>query len=197
MARARFEMAMVLVVVAGACDGRSPPPPGPPPSHSTATSPPSAASIAASTAKVPTTASASPGTPTASAALAGSWTGEYDAKVARVEMPAGIRDSTRKKEPGRVAMGKGTVTLTIADGGDVSGSGKGALGDLVLVGQAEEGKVRASISPATPDQDPALSGVLYLELGGSALTGTLRVAGPDSVVVRQSAIKLTRVSPPR
>jgi hypothetical protein len=192
MLRPGFELAVTLVVFAGACDGAPPaPPPGPPPTNSSAASMPSAKASAAPTAKAPAPSSAAPAAP---ATLAGSWTGEYDAKAARVEMPAGIRDSTRKKEPGRVAVGKGTLTLTIADGGDVSGAGKGALGDLVLVGQAEEGKVRASVSPATPDQDPALSGVLYLEVAGPALTGTLRVAGPDSVVVRQSAIRLNRVS---
>jgi hypothetical protein len=136
-------------------------------------------------------------TPTTSAAarassLEGTWQGSYDAKKGSVGLPPKVKDKVRHKDDGKAAAGPGTITLTIAPGGELQGKAKGALGDATLVGRIEGDIIRASVVPDDPYATHAMTGVLIGKLDGDVIHANLRVAGPDAVLVRESPVELRR-----
>lgn len=105
-------------------------------------------------------------------------------------LPPKVKDKVRQKEDGKAATGPGTVTLTIDPSGDLRGKAKGALGDATLIGKVEGDVVRASLTPDDPHAENAMTGVLVGKLEGEVIRGNIRVAGPDAVLVRESAVEL-------
>lgn len=165
-------------------------PPGPPPPTATA-APEPPASAAAPTASAAASAPAPTAGIAASApALQGTWEGTYDAKKGTVELPAKVKDKARQKDDGKVATGPGTITFSIEPGGELRGKAKGALGDATLIGRVEGDVLRASVTPDDPLAPQAMTGILVGKLEGTVIRANLRVAGPDAVLVRESAVEL-------
>lgn len=155
---------------------------------------PSVTAVALSAPPTPSTASASPTTSAAAetGAIAETWEGTYDAKKGSVEMPAKVKDKARAKDDGKTSTGSGSVTLIISSDGEITGNAKGALGDATLRGKVEGAIVRASVFPDNPTSPSAMTGVLVGILKDDAIRAELRVAGPDALIVRESAIELKR-----
>ncbi|AUX26592.1 uncharacterized protein SOCEGT47_071620 [Sorangium cellulosum] len=107
-------------------------------------------------------------------------------------LPPKVKDVVRKKDDGKLATGKGTVTLTIEPSGELKGKAKGALGDASLVGKTEDGMVRASVFPDDPRAPNAMTGILVGKLKGEVIEGELRVTGPDAMLVRESPVTLRK-----
>lgn len=128
----------------------------------------------------------------ASASLAGTWEGRYDAKKGSVELPPKVKDKVRKKDEGKSATGPGTVSLTIDADGELRGKAKGALGELTVIGRVEGDVFRASVTPDDPYAPQAMTGILVGRVEGDVIRANLRVAGPDAVLVRESAVELRR-----
>ena len=195
-AGARGAAALALAALLVACD-EGPPAPTPPDRQEPRPAPASAASgpAAALPAQGPTTAPT--GAPTGSAAASasspeGTWEGSYDAKKGSVELPPKVKDKVRSKDSGKVATGRGTVTLTIEPEGDLRGNAKGALGDATIIGKAEGDVIRASVFPDDPRAEHAMTGILVGKLKDGVIQAELRVTGPDATLVRESAVELRR-----
>jgi hypothetical protein len=107
-------------------------------------------------------------------------------------MPARVKDKARGTDDGTASVGKGTVSITISPDGEITGTTKGALGEATLRGIAEEGMVRASVSPENPLAPSAMTGVLVGMLKEGSIHAELRVAGPDATVVREAVFELKR-----
>lgn len=148
-------------------------------------------------AAAPSGSGASPGASASAAVeatspLAGTWSGDYVAQKATIELAPKVTDKAWKDDDGKKASGKGTVTLTVAPDGTLTGQSKGALGNLTLSGQIDGDFVRATIAPDEPTHPLAMTGVLVGKLEGDALKGRIRVAGPDATIVREAPIELKR-----
>lgn len=182
--------AAALLFCAAGCDDGPPKDPGPrPPAPDTAAL---SAALAHSSAAMAPSASAAPPGAGAQASLAGTWEGRYDAKKGSVVLPDRVKDKTWNKDDGKAATGPGTVTLTVSATGEISGTGKGALGPVSLSGKVDGSMIRASVMPVDPTANGAMTGVLVGDSKDGAIVGELRVAGPDASVVRESPIRLER-----
>lgn len=180
-------LAVAVVALIGCDDGPAPPHDLPLPGDSAAapTAPAPSASEAASAAN---SGAAGP----SPESLAGSWEGGYDAKKGRIDMPSGVPDPARTADDGKTAAGAGTVKITIAPDGDVTGTSQGALGAASVRGKIDGKMLRASFVPVDPLAKQAMTGVLVGIIKGDTITAELRVAGPDAVLVRQSNVELKK-----
>lgn len=179
---ARRAGALALVALAGGCTDDAPRLSAPEP-------PPTAPLTSSARAELPA-ASAAPGPSEVS--LSGTWKGAYDAKKGTVELPAQVKDKSRRTDDGKTSAGPGTVTLTVSPDGDVRGKARGALGDATLTGKSEDDMIRASVFPDDPRAPNAMTGILVGRLKDGVIQGELRVAGPDAAMVRESPIELKR-----
>jgi hypothetical protein len=130
-------------------------------------------------------------TPRERSPFAGSWRGAFTAERGAVTVPSGVPYRAWEKDPGG-ALGEGAIELTIADDGAISGSLKGALGELVVAGRMEDGALAAGLSPSDPDAENAMTGVLTGDAKGEAIAVELRVSSGDGRVVRKGTSELRR-----
>ncbi|MBK8252799.1 MAG: hypothetical protein IPK82_09040 [Polyangiaceae bacterium] len=136
--------------------------------------------------------------PTASASAAapsdvtGVWESTYDAKKGLVGMPVGVPDPLRKADDGRSYTGSGTVTITVAASGDVTGKSYGALGLASVRGKIDGKMLRTSFVPDDALAPGAMTGVLIGIIKGDTIECELRVAGPDATAVRQANFELKK-----
>jgi hypothetical protein len=120
----------------------------------------------------------------------GSWIGSYETAKGKVDVPAGVSYPIWTKDDGTLHSGKGTVELTVAADGVVSGKVDGALGALTVAGVVESDWLRAGLTPAKPDGVNLMTGVLIGEVKGSQIDGSLRLANHDGSVVRVGKLTL-------
>ncbi len=120
--------------------------------------------------------------------FAGGFIGQYEAKLAPVELKVGaVREWA--SDDGKLASGPGTLTLTIDDAGLVEGASEGALGPSHASGKVEDDTLRVSFMPVDP---AALRGVLVATREGDGFKGTLQASSPDSTKVRSAAVELKK-----
>lgn len=146
---------------------------------------PNASSVPASSAAAP-----SPPAPKApsKAWFEGAWRGAFQAELFRMEVPAGgVKEW--KTDDGARASGPGELSLEVGADGTVTGSGKGALGELTVTGRFEGDRAALALAPATPG---GFQGVLLATRTGERLEGTLSASSGDSLQVRRAAVTLTR-----
>lgn len=162
---------------------------------------PARPTLAVSASAAGSTGPAPAGTPSSTApaeaaptGLTGSWEGRYDAKKGTIEMPPKVKDKARAADDGKAMAGAGKVELTVLPNGEVRGKASGALGEATLSGKVdvEGGVLRASWFPVDPTGATAMTGVLIGQLKGATIQATIRVAGPDATLVRESALDLQR-----
>jgi hypothetical protein len=120
----------------------------------------------------------------------GSWQGAYQAELHRIEGPGGVKEW--KKDDGAQASGPGTLTLTAAPDGSVTGTAKGPLGEQQVTGRVEGETVALSLVPALAD---GFRGVILASKAADGLKGTLQASSGDSLQVRKASVTLTRAQP--
>ncbi|MEZ4439399.1 MAG: hypothetical protein R3B72_09940 [Polyangiaceae bacterium] len=169
-----------LLVVLGCQD----PTPAPTASSSSASALPASSGVAATAAA---TVSAAPRHP-----FAGAWSGKGEVAKGEVRVPDGVPYDVWKEEKGDVATGPLEIELTVLDSGAVKGTGKGALGELSLIGVVVDQELSASLQPADPNAEGAMTGTLIAKIDGPAMEGEVRASGRDGTVVRGGKVTLKR-----
>jgi hypothetical protein len=123
--------------------------------------------------------------------VADSYTGPFEAKRRKVQLPSGVVDPAWQLDNGKKSAGPGHIELSIWSNGRVTGKASGALGDLVIEGNVDGKTLTASLSPPSAD---GFRGVIAGEIDGESLKGQLHAASSDSSVVREADIDLHRQS---
>jgi len=133
--------------------------------------------------------------PTASArpteALEGIWSGSYEAKRGKVDLPKDSPWPAWRKDDGK-RLGQGVVELTIEGSGDVRGAVSGALGALSIRGRVEGGVLRAGVAAEDPTGEAAMAGRLTATLKDNAMKGELRASDERGDTVRVAEVVLRR-----
>ncbi len=144
---------------------------------------PSPSAAPAASAAAPVVASAKPW-------FSGGFSGQYQAKVAAVEIKAGAVKEWAKDE-GKLASGAGKLNLQIDDAGQVDGTSEGALGAGHVSGKVEEDTLRVQLSPT---DETGLHGVLVATRDGDGFKGSIEASSGDSLQVRTAAIELKKLA---
>jgi hypothetical protein len=120
----------------------------------------------------------------------GAWQGTFSAELFRIELPAG-NVKEWKTDDGKQASGPGELSLEVAADGTVSGSAKGALGELSVSGRVEGDRAALSLAPVTPG---GFQGVILAARAGDGLKGALSASSGDSLQVRRADVTLSRAA---
>ncbi len=179
----------LLSIGAFACSKTDPPAGG-----GTAPATSSAALTSASAAPTPSTsAAASASAATAAtakpAAASGAFAGEYESAVTELAVPEGVK--WKGDAPADEGVGKGTVTLSVDESGVVSGSGTGALGDVILTGISRDGVVSGLVLRKSA-ADGGYTGTFYATEEQGALKGTIRVSKGNAGGLREAKFSLAK-----
>ena len=118
----------------------------------------------------------------------GSFAGQYEAKVAPVEIKAGALKEW-SKDDGKLSSGPGKLSLQIDDAGQIDGSSEGALGPGHVSGKVVDDPLRVQLSPT---DDAGLHGVLVATRDGDGFKGSIEASSGDSLRVRTAAIELKK-----
>ncbi len=129
--------------------------------------------------------------PTPKSTLQGTWTATFKSEVAKVTLDPGVSDKAWASDKGEVAVGEGTLELTITESGLLKGTMKGALGDLVVAGMADGDAVNGNFSSEQPEPT-TMSGTIELTKKGDALEGELRASSGDAKLVRRATLSLKK-----
>jgi len=122
--------------------------------------------------------------------FSGGFSGEYQAKLAAVEIKVGaVKEWT--KDDGKLASGPGKLSLQIDDAGEVSGTSEGALGTAQVSGKVEDDILRIQFSPT---DGAGLHGVLVASRAGDGFKGSIEASSGDSLRVRTAAIELKKLA---
>ncbi|MCA9647529.1 MAG: hypothetical protein H6718_20160 [Polyangiaceae bacterium] len=122
----------------------------------------------------------------------GDWSGEYDATHYLIEMEAkdgAIRNW--KDDDGKSEAGKGKISLTIDEAGEVSGKLSGPLGEMSATGSVEGETLSVRL---TPDAEDAKITTAYFlaDKKGEGLEGKLQASSGDSLMVRDAKLTLAK-----
>jgi hypothetical protein len=120
--------------------------------------------------------------------FSGGFSGQYQAKVAPVEIKVGAVKEW-SKDDGKLASGPGKIELAIDDAGQVDGTSEGALGAGHVGGKVEGDTLRVQLSPA---DDTGLHGVLVATREGDGFKGSIEASSGDSLTVRTASIELKK-----
>jgi len=108
-----------------------------------------------------------------------------------------VKDKAHTSDDGKALTGPGKVTIEISSEGELNGKSEGALGPALLRGKVDlEGElIGAQWYPEDPRSPTAMTGVLTGHLKDGKISGIIRVAGPDAVVVREATLELAPKKP--
>lgn len=136
-------------------------------------------------------ASAAPPAPPAKAKpwFSGGFTGQYEAKVAAVDVKVGAVKEW-SKDDGKLASGPGKLDLQIDESGQVDGTSEGALGTSHVTGRVEDDTLRVQLSPT---DEAGLHGVLIGTRNGDGFKGSIEASSGDSLRVRTASIELKKL----
>jgi hypothetical protein len=126
------------------------------------------------------------------------WSGAYTSAAASIYVPDAAEWSGFKWRGADAgdAIGEGTISLTI-DGQThlVTGSAAGPIGDVLLTGTAEGGRLTASVRRKDP-RDQGLTGTLVASPAPDHIDGTMRLSFGDAHLVREATFHLTNAKLP-
>lgn len=152
--------------------------------------------VAHPSATVPSGSAAQAAAPAPSSAqkswCAGAWAGTYRAAPHHIDLPTnrgGIPEW--KADDGKAFVGPGTIELTCAEDGTVTGSLHGVLGEHDIRGVSDDASLQARLVPK-PTTPPGFSGTVALARTGTEVTGDLQASTPDGRVARTAAVTLTK-----
>jgi hypothetical protein len=123
----------------------------------------------------------------------GTWQGKYDAKRHQLDVaPDAGRIRAWDDDDGTRGTGTGVLEIAIDADGRVTGSSKGALGDLSASGAVEGESVRLRLLPRPGAPGLAFAGYMVAERNSEVLTGVLRASSGDSLLVRRAEVELEK-----
>jgi hypothetical protein len=93
-------------------------------------------------------------------------------------------------DDGKTGIGTGTMTLTIASDGSVTGTLAGALGDSLLFGHAEGTTITGTMIPKTPAAE-SFYGTFAAEKKDGATKGKLMASRSNAGALREADFSLT------
>jgi hypothetical protein len=184
----RFSLMIALLV---ASCSKSPTQQGSPEPGASQQPAPSAASPSAAAVSAASPSAAAPG-----AWYVGTWKGDF--AVARHNSATTTKEGAPaawEKDAGQALTGGATAEVTIDARGEASGSVKGALGDLGLVGKIDDATLRASLVARGDDPKTIQNGYLVLRRDAEVLKGHLDAASGDALVLRHAEVALKRAEP--
>lgn len=148
----------------------------------------------------PTASASAAAAPTASAQVAPAAAAAGKATSLAGTFQAALRKSTTgkkegapsgwEKDDGKRFTGAGTVQLSVAADGTVTGTLKGALGDLNLSGRLDGDELRAALLPGGTDVTQIQNGFLSLKREGDGWKGQLSCASGDALLLREAQLEL-------
>jgi hypothetical protein len=100
-----------------------------------------------------------------------------------------------EKDDGQKLSGPGTLEVIVGNDGRVSGTLKGALGDLGLRGQIDGEELRANLVANSADPTAIHNGTLVLAHDSGALKGRLAAGSGDALAMRQADVTLKKAAP--
>jgi hypothetical protein len=126
----------------------------------------------------------------------GSWKGDFAAsrRTSTTTTKEG-GPAAWEKDNGQRLSGPGNIEIAIDVNGNVSGTIKGALGDLGLRGTIDGEDMRAILVAKTDDPNAVQNGTLVLSHDGDDLKGRLSAASGDALTMRQGEVTLKKASP--
>lgn len=178
----RLALSLVLVGLF-ACDKADPPG-----STTTTTTAPSASVAAAASAPAP---SASGAVASASkAATAGAFSGKYEAKASELYLPdtKEMKNVKWRGDESPDGLGAGTLSLSIAADGTVTGESTGPLGAMLVNGHADGDQIAASL--LRKSDDGGFTGTLHATQKAGALSGEMSLTRHDASVLRVATFEL-------
>jgi hypothetical protein len=120
--------------------------------------------------------------------FSGAFAGQYDAKLAPVQVKAGaLREWAA--DDGKQSSGLGKLALQVDDDGVVDGSSDGALGASHATGKVEDDTLRVLLAPS---DSAGLHGVLVATRDGDGFKGTIEASSGDSLKVRRASVELKK-----
>jgi hypothetical protein len=133
-------------------------------------------------------ANVAPSAPKAKPWFSGAFHGNYEAKLAPVEVKVGAVKEW-STDDGKASAGPGKLELEIDDDGLVAGTGEGALGESHASGKVENDTLRVVLAPSDTS---GLHGVLVATKDGDGFRGSIEASSGDSLRVRQAPIELKK-----
>jgi hypothetical protein len=93
-------------------------------------------------------------------------------------------------------LGEGSISLTIDTGAHVvTGLADGPIGDVLLSGAVDDGKVTASVRRKNAT-DRGLTGTLIATLTAERVEGMMRLSFGDAHIIREATFRLTAAPSP-
>ncbi len=125
------------------------------------------------------------------------WAGTYESEAGSLYVVdggewAGVK--WRGDDAG-LGLGEGTMALTLRRGNRrVTGTGSGAVGDVLFEGTMDGDLLTASVLRKDP-LDRGFTGTVVGNVSGDQLVGTMRLSLADARVIRHAKFTLTRSKP--
>jgi hypothetical protein len=182
-------LAITLTSFAVACSKTDPPAGGGAPPAT------SSAALTSASAPSPTPSSSAAGAGSAAPssagakAGAGAFSGDYQSAVTDLAVPEGVK--WKGDAPADEGVGKGTLSLSVDEAGIVTGSGTGALGDVILSGISRDGLVSGLVLRKS-SADGGYTGTFYATEEQGELKGTIRVSKGNAGGLREAKFSLAK-----
>jgi hypothetical protein len=113
--------------------------------------------------------------------------GDYTAKASTVDVP---NARWKGDDDGKIGIGTGTITLTVAPEKSVTGTVSGALGDGLLFGRADGDTITGTMIPKTPSAD-SFYGTFVATTKDGATKGKLMASRSNAGALREVDFSLT------
>jgi hypothetical protein len=150
--------------------------------------------VVSASASASTVASApSPSASAPSTASASSWTGSYKSAGASLYVPTQKPFDVVKwrGDDAGGGVGDGTLDLAVDATGQVSGTGTGALGAVLVSGMYADGELTASLARKDPS-DGGFTGTAVGKLAGDKIEGTIHLSLPNATSLRTATFTLSK-----
>jgi hypothetical protein len=155
-----------------------------------------APAVAAPAISVPSASTATPQPTTQDTWYVGTWKG--DATVSKRPSATSTKEggpAAWDKDDGQKLTGPIIVEISVDPQGEVSGTLKGALGDLGVRGRAEGNELRSNLVPKSDDIAAIQNGYLILTRNSDALKGRLSAATGNALMMRHADLVLKKSAP--
>ena len=175
-------VSLALLAVVG-CNGKSS-------GDAPAASSPAASVAVASASATP---SAAPSASAASNAAGSTWSGTYKSTGASLYVPTQKPFDVVKwrGDDAGGGLGDGSLDLTVDATGQVSGTGAGALGAVLVSGMYADGELTASLARKDPT-DGGFTGTAVGKLAGDKIEGTIHLSLPNATSLRTATFTLSK-----
>ncbi len=128
-----------------------------------------------------------------STAAAASWSGTYKSAGASLYVPTQKPFDIVKwrGDDAGGGVGDGTLDLAVDATGQVSGTGAGALGTVLVSGMYADGELTATLARKDPS-DGGFTGTAVGKLAGDKIEGTIHLSLPNATSLRTATFALSK-----